>query len=45
MMTYRKDKLNQANFGNIKFNNNLYNSLIFIRFTSTNQYKSSYEYH
>lgn len=45
MMTYLKNTVNQANFVIKKFKNNLYNPLIFIIFTSLNQYKSSYEYH
>ena len=45
MMTYPKNTVNQANFVSKKFNNNLYNSLIFIIFTSQTQYKYSYEYH
>ena len=45
MMIYRKFIVNQAIFVSKKFNDNLYNLLIFTIFTSYNQYKSSYEYH
>lgn len=45
MMTYPNNTVNQANFVSKKFNNNLYNPLIFIIFTSQTQYKYSYEYH
>jgi len=45
MMTYPNNTVNQANFVSKKFDNNLYNPLIFIIFTSKTQYKYCYEYH